>query len=159
MFGYTKRRNSDTLGDWYGCPQLQRAFNYGEPLNIRCFVAKWALSRVTRTWGGGVAKKWRGGGGGGSGYPPKMMTSFMNSPQLHTHQIVINQIFISLLNDWKIKSWPIEQMNWFQRQSEQRRGGAESQKWSSFASCWYVINVTIIIWQLSNDNKYLFNDI
>ena len=38
------------------------------------------------TWrrGGSRNMTWWQGGGGGSGYPPKMMTSFMNSP-LRTH--------------------------------------------------------------------------
>ena len=78
MFGHTKRRNSDTQG----CPQMQEAFKYGQELNIRCFVAKWARSRVARTWGGGSQKVTSDdeGEGGGSGYPLKMMMSFMNSP-------------------------------------------------------------------------------
>ena len=52
MFGHTKKRNSDTQG----CPQMQKAFKYGQEFNIRCFVAKWAMSRATHTRGGGSQK-------------------------------------------------------------------------------------------------------
>ena len=92
MFGYTKRRNSDTQGDWTGCPQLQRAFNYSQEPNIRCFVTKAGLSRVTRAMRGGGSQKVTNddeGEGGGSRYPPKLMTSFMNSPVYHLMDIMM----------------------------------------------------------------------
>ena len=68
-------------------------------------------------------------------------------------------------------------MNWLQRQSDLKRGGAKSQKWSSFASCWWVqnymriimYNMRIIIrqykdhhmtiWQLSNGNQHCWSSI
>ena len=68
-------------------------------------------------------------------------------------------------------------MNWLQRQSDLKRGGAKSQKWSSFASCWWVqnymriimYNMRIIIRQykdhhmtilrLSNDNQHCWSPI
>ena len=57
------------------------AFNYGKESNIHCFVAKSVMSRVTRAMRGGSQKVGNDDEGeGGSRYPPKMMTSFMNSP-------------------------------------------------------------------------------
>ena len=49
----TKRKNIGTQSG----PRLQKAFNYGQEPNIRCFVVKTVLSRVTRTRGGGGSQK------------------------------------------------------------------------------------------------------
>ena len=40
MFSYTKRKISDTQGDWTGGPRLWRAFYYDQEPNIICLVAK-----------------------------------------------------------------------------------------------------------------------
>ena len=86
MFGDTKRRKSDTQGDLTGCPQLQRAFNYGQEPNTQHTLFCREISFVTsyaHMRGGGsqkVTSDDEGEGGGGSGYPPKKMTSFVNSP-------------------------------------------------------------------------------
>ena len=48
----TKGKNINTQSG----PRLQRAFNYSQEPNLRCFVAGPVLSRVTLTRGG-VAKK------------------------------------------------------------------------------------------------------
>ena len=84
MCGNTKRRNSDTQGNWTGCPQLQRAFNYGHEPNIRCFVAKSGLSRVTRTWGGGSQKMTSDdeGEGGGQDTPQKWWRHLWTAPYI-----------------------------------------------------------------------------
>ena len=81
MFSFTKIKNSDIQSGWTGSPRLWRAFNYGQESNIRCFVAKSVMSRVTRTMRGGSQKVTNDdeGEGGGSQYPPKMMMSFMKS--------------------------------------------------------------------------------
>ena len=62
-------------------------FHYGQEPNIRCFVAKAGLSRVTRAMRGGSQKVTNDdkGQGGGARYPPKLMTSFMNSPLVLLH--------------------------------------------------------------------------
>ena len=85
MFGYTKRRNSDTQGDWSGSPQLQRAFNYGEEPNIRCFVAKSILLHITCTWGGGRGGSQKvtrddEGEGGGHDTPQKLWRHLWTAP-------------------------------------------------------------------------------
>ena len=49
----TKGKNINTQSG----PRLQRAFNYSQEPNLRCFVAGPVLSRVTLTRGGGLAKK------------------------------------------------------------------------------------------------------
>ena len=48
----TKRKNSDT----HRGHRLRRAFDYGQEPNIRCFVPKAGLSRVTRAMRGGSQK-------------------------------------------------------------------------------------------------------
>ena len=62
MFGFTNRKNSDIQGGWTGGSRLWRAFNCGQKSNIRCFVAKSVMSRVTRAMRGDSQKWWRGGG-------------------------------------------------------------------------------------------------
>ena len=75
MFGFTKGKNSDIQCGWTG------GSNYGQESDIRCFVAKSVMSRVTRVMRGGSQKVTNDDEGeGGSRYPPNMMTSFMNSP-------------------------------------------------------------------------------
>ena len=49
----TKRNNIGTQSG----PRLRKAFNYGQEPNIRCFVAKAGLSRVTRAMRGGGSQK------------------------------------------------------------------------------------------------------
>ena len=49
----TTRKNSDT----HSGHRLSRAVNYGQEPNIRCFVAKAGLSRVTRAMRGGGSQK------------------------------------------------------------------------------------------------------
>ena len=56
MFGFTKRKNGDIHGGWTGGSRLWRAFNCGQKSNIRCFVAKSIMSRVTLAMGGGSQK-------------------------------------------------------------------------------------------------------
>ena len=63
-------------------PGCEENFIYGQESNIRYFVAKSVMSRVTHAMRGGSQKVTNDdeGEGGWSRYPPKMMTSFMNSP-------------------------------------------------------------------------------
>ena len=56
MFSYTKRRNSETQGSWTAAKSLQL---WSGAQHTQFFLAKSVLSRITRTWEGGVAKKWR----------------------------------------------------------------------------------------------------
>ena len=65
----TKGKNINTQSG----PRLQRAFNYSQEPNLRCFVAGPVLSRVTLTRGGGSQKVTNDDEGeGGVTIPPKI---------------------------------------------------------------------------------------
>ena len=97
MFGFTKRKNSGIQG---GSSRLWRAFNYGQESNIRCFVAKSVMLRVTRAMRGGSQKVTNDdeGEGGGHDTPQKWWRHLWTAPNLY--------FFLTPFTRWQGgKSW------------------------------------------------------
>ena len=96
MFGFTNRKNSDIQGGWIGGSRLWRDFNCGQKSNIRCFVAKSIMSRVTRAMREGEAKKWRmmTRGRGGVTIPPKNNDVIYEQPLI----VVSFSLWFQILN-------------------------------------------------------------